>query len=246
MRSAELLLSARINLCLILVTKERCAVQNTKISVPPAYVRNHPSQTAAMDPDDAAAMLLMELAKKTGKKLPDIDLLDVGCGTRFAVGIYNGGIPIKSYTGIDIDERLIKWLKSNVADERMEFVHWPVRNPVYNPSGLEMREFPSLPISRVFDVISFFSVFTHLDPSDAKKMLEFCRPRLKLDGRVFLTAFVIDELDGYEEGNPDRPSLVSRFGRRLFETIVSEEGFVIEASHPKQKLMAPHFVLSRK
>lgn len=198
-----------------------------------------------MDPDDAAEMLLEEMARKTGKQLSDSDVLDVGCGTRFAVGIHNRGIAIKRYTGIDIDQKLIKWLQSIVKDKNLEFIHWPVKNPAYNPDGLEMSEFSSLPTNKVFDVISFFSVFTHLNPADAKKMLEFCRPRLKPNGRVFLTAFVVETIEGYEEGKPDQPSLVSRFGKRFFERIIAEKGFVIDAVYPKQQLMASQYVLAR-
>jgi len=221
-------------------------VQQTKISVPPAFVRNHPSQTAVMAPDDAAEMLLGEMARKTGKSLADSDVLDVGCGTRFAIGIHNRGIAIRHYTGIDIDERLIKWLQANVVDKNLEFVHWPVKNPVYNPNGVEMLQMSSMPTDRVFDIISFFSVFTHLNPPDAKKMLELCRPRLKLDGRIFLTAFVADTVQEYEEGKPDQPSLVSIFGKQFFEQMIAEEGFRIVASYPRQTLMAPHYVLARE
>lgn len=220
------------------------APSQAKVVVPPGLMRNHPSQTGVMDPDDAAAHLLAEMAHKAGKDLATADVLDIGCGTRFAVGILNKPIPIGSYTGVDVYGQLVDWLRLNVADPRQQFIHWPVRNPEYNPGGKPMEAFPGFPTERTFDIVCFFSVFTHLDPADARTMLRFSLPRLRPDGRVFLTAFIADDVEGYVEGQPDRPSLMSRYGRSLFEGILAEAGFAIVAVHPRVQLMAPQYVLA--
>jgi SAM-dependent methyltransferase len=216
----------------------------TKVEAPLGLWRNHPSQSKIMPPDEAARYLLDEVAAKTGKALPQSDILDVGCGVRFACGIHNLEVPVKSYTGIDIEPRLIRWLKANIPDANLSFHFWPVKNPEYAPDGQPMSEFPGFPVAGGFDIITFFSVFTHLNDGDARIMLRFSKAVLNPGGRIFLTAFVDGAVENYQEGNAERPSLVSKYNIGYFENIVAEQGLRVESRHPAQKLMASHYVLA--
>lgn len=83
--------------------------------------------------------------------------------------------PIGRYVGVDVSSDVIQWLQSNVADPRFEFHHLGARNDLYNPVGPPLAEIERLPVGdREFDLISLFSVFTHLDPSDFLAMLRLC------------------------------------------------------------------------
>jgi SAM-dependent methyltransferase len=199
-----------------------------------------------MSPDEATRHLLGLVGERTGKDLASSKILDMGCGTRFAAGIFNLRLLVYKYVGIDIDKDLIDWLIKNIESPNMEFFHWPVRNPEYNPDGRPIQELSKIPVNEYFDIIIFFSVFTHLSPSDTRKMLELSKASLADRGRIFLTVFVHDDVDLYKEGNPDRPSLASRYNRAFFENIVSESGFEIERRYPKEQLMAPQYILRHK
>lgn len=215
-----------------------------KIVVPPGLVRNHPSQTAIMEPDAAAEYLLGLVEERTGKLIRDSNILDIGCGTRFASGIVNREIEIGGYHGIDVEGMLIEWLNKTIDDPRLKFFHWPVHNPVYQPTGTEMKAMDGFPVTENYDIITFFSVFTHLDPDDARTMLQFTRKALKDDGCAFLTVFVSDSESDYEEGNPARPGLVSRYNKAFFEKIIDEAGLNIVGQFPSVKLAAPQYVLA--
>lgn len=213
------------------------------IKVPPAFVRNHPSQTQIKPPDDAAEYLQREMEAQTGKRLDESSILDVGCGTRFAIAIHNKKLDVGNYTGIDIDAPMVAWLQKNLPE--MTFVHWPVHNPTYNPNGVPLQDQGSFPVVGKYDVICFFSVFTHLNEADARAMLGLAMKSLAEEGRLFLTVFV-DEAEGYREGVPERPSLVSKFGQTLFEEIVEDAGFVIVGFQGARQLMAPQYALKRR
>ena len=52
-----------------------------------------------------------------------------------------------------------------MSDPRFEFHHFDARNELYNPTGTPLADFEELPVgSARFDLISLFSVFTHLTP----------------------------------------------------------------------------------
>ncbi len=217
-----------------------------KIVVPPGFVRNHPSQTAIMEPDEAAEYLLRLVEERTGKPIEQSRILDVGCGTRFASGIVNRELQVGCYHGIDIEKKMIDWLSRTVDDPRLEFVHWHVHNPVYQPDGTRMQEMDGFPLAGPYDIVTFFSVFTHLDPDDARTMLEFTRKALAPDGRAFLTVFISESENEYEEGDPDRPGLFSRYNRVFFERIIGEAGLEIVGQFPSVKLAAPQYVLAAR
>ncbi len=75
-------------------------------------------------------------------------------------------------------------------------------------------------------------------------MLEFSKKALNRNGRVFLTVFVSEQTEEYEEGNPDRPSLVSKFRTDFFEELVAEAGLAVVSKYPAMKLAGPHYILA--
>jgi SAM-dependent methyltransferase len=142
-----------------------------------------------------AAALLEQLCDLVGvEDLSQCDVLDVGCGVKFTQAILNHGIPIKSYTGVDVYREMIDFLRSNVDNPRFEYHHVDVRNDLYSPDGPPMTVGTDLGLGdRTFDVICLYSVFTHLPPSDYVTMLKLVRRHSRPDGRLVYTLF-IDEL----------------------------------------------------
>ena len=122
------------------------------------------------------------------------DVLDVGCGTKFSEALLNDGIPIGSYTGVDVFREMVEFLAANVTDPRFAYHHADLRNDLYNPGGAPMSASSDLGVGdRTFDIIWLFSVFTHLNPADYHAMLKVLRRYARSETRLFYTLY-IDEL----------------------------------------------------
>lgn len=145
-------------------------------------------------------MAALDLLRRTVDRpdLEGIEVLDVGCGTKLSKALLDNREPIGRYVGVDVSPTVIAWLSANVEDERFEYHHLDARNDLYNPSGTPLDQLEQLPVGgRRFDLISLFSVFTHLDPADYVVMLRLLRHHVNGDGRLLFSLFVKD---------PQRPS----------------------------------------
>jgi SAM-dependent methyltransferase len=138
-------------------------------------------------------------------------VLDMGCGTKLVQALLERELPVKRYVGIDVYRDMIEFLQENVADDRFEFAHTNSHNQMYNPHGLPLDEVRSLPIAdEQFDVITLFSVFTHLAPHDYSAMLKLLRPYIKPGGKLVYSLFInektsaglglIDRIDDFSPG----------------------------------------------
>lgn len=158
-----------------------------RLEVPAALQRNSVEVAAAGF--DYTGQLLINLATKyTGlQNLENIDVLDIGCGVRFTSAIINCKIPIKSYTGVEVDQPIVRFLQDNVEvhDKRFKFVHYNVHNEKYNPCGIKLARQSDLPVNGSFDLIWLFSVFTHLNPEDSLQLLRLMKKHLRKSGRLF-------------------------------------------------------------
>ena len=181
--------------------------------------------------------LLINLATQSVglENLEDVDVLDVGCGVRFTMTIINRKIPIKSYTGLEVSRPIVKFLQENVQphDKRFRFVHWNVHNQMYNPEGVELTTQKELPVEGLFDLIWLFSVFTHLNPKDSLSLLELLRKKICKNGKLFFSAFIDDELDGFEDRAKDQPLLNAYYGRKYMQSLIEQSGWKIQVFHEK-------------
>ena len=73
-----------------------------------------------------------------------------------------GRRPDRRYVGVDTAADIISFLAANVDDPRFAFHHLDAHNELYNPTGMPLGSFHDLPVAVRFDLISLFSVFTHL------------------------------------------------------------------------------------
>jgi hypothetical protein len=123
------------------------------------------------------AFLLDLICKKPGiADLAGKDLLDMGCGNNFKKGILEGGLPITRYVSIDIHPGLIQFLQSNITDDRITHYTSNTHHAMPNPTGEPLSEQTRLPLDEAgFDIIRWFSAFTHLAPDGYVKILKLLR-----------------------------------------------------------------------
>src|SRR6478752_2575907 len=155
-----------------------------QLVVPRHFKRNAPQVRAMAPSADTGLWLLQYMAERIG--IPDfagLDILDFGCGSRFAEAITTHDIPLRSYVGIDVYKEMIEFLTQNVNDDRLSFHHVNARNPKYNKSGDPLTPETILPVGdRRFDVICMFSVITHQLPHDAQAIFAILRRYVKQSG----------------------------------------------------------------
>ena len=129
--------------------------------------------------------------------LGDVNWLDFGCGCKHVQAILDRDLPVGRYVGIDVYRGLIEYLQSNVADPRFSFHVLNAHNEMYNPEGEPLTANAELPIDEhSFDIVTLFSVFTHLAPHDYVTMLQLLRRYIKPDGRLLFSLFVNETTDG--------------------------------------------------
>jgi len=216
-----------------------------RLVVPDHFNRNT-RRVHAIGPEKTGLVLLRVACDALGlEDLSGCDVLDVGCGVRFAQTILNCDVPIRSYAGVDVDEPLIRFLQSEVDDPRFTFAHWDVHNPLYNPQAPRMTRESTLPVAGEFDVIWLFSVFTHLPPDDAEAMLAILRRHARRDGRLLFSAFLDPTVATFAEKSPEKPGLHSTYHEAFLRSLVERNGWRVRAVHdkdPTQKFIQHHFV----
>jgi len=206
-----------------------------RLDVPIEFNRNSP-EAAASGQDNTGLLLINIATKSVGlKNLENTDILDVGCGVRFTAAIINRKIPIKSYTGIEVFRPIVEFLKDNVEahDKRFKYAHWNIHNEMYNPEGIALTLEERLPVEGTFDLIWLFSVFTHLNPDDSLLLLQQMRKKIRKTGKLFFSAFIDEELDGFEDRIKEHPLLNAYYGRKYMQSLIEEAGWRIELFHDK-------------
>ena len=128
---------------------------------------------------------------------PEACMLDIGCGigrktlplTKF---LGSNGL----YVGMDIDGREIRWCSRNItpSDPRFVFITMDVFNKFYNPFGRVMPDQLVLPFpDNSFDIVTLWSVFTHMFPKDVIHYLRQAHRVLKPGGKFVATYYLIND-----------------------------------------------------
>jgi SAM-dependent methyltransferase len=194
----------------------------------------------ASGPENTGSILMNLVVERLGlKDLSESDILDVGCGVRFTQAIVNRQIPVRSYTGVDVHRPLIEYLQREVDDPRFLFSCWDAHNAKYNPKGAKIAPESCLPIEGTFDIIWLFSVFTHLDPSDANAMLAILRRHIRPDGSMLFSAFLDDKIDSFEDRRPDHPLSYPCYAERYLRELVMANGWNVSSVNPPSR---EHFI----
>ena len=207
-----------------------------KLVIPDKFLLNAPKVLAMGSPAMTGRMLLYHLAARTGIPLEQMDLLDYGCGSRFADAIVNLDIPIKSYTGVDVKADLVDFLRENVSDKRMSFHHVDVFSYVYNRNAPPLQIDSMLPEAlsgRQFNVISMFSVLTHQTPENALYILTMLRRYVADAGMLFFTANIEGRIDFYAEKNRNVPTGASMYSLELLAKLLRMAGWRVSSLLPR-------------
>lgn len=214
--------------------------------IPEELQRNAPDVHAS-GPENTGSTLIKLVVERLGlKDLSESDVLDIGCGVRFTQAIINRDIPIKSYTGVDVHRPLIEYLQREVDDPRFSFSHWDAQNAKYNPEGVKITPESRLPVEGTFDVIWLFSVFTHLDSSDANALLAILRRHIRPGGALFFSAFLDDTIDSFEDRLPDYPLSHPCYAERYLRELVVANGWsVASVSPPSSEHFIQHYLVCR-
>ena len=220
----------------------------TSLQIPEALHRNHPNVAAAGYEHTGELLIKLAMRRVGLMSLENTDVLDVGCGVRFTETIINRNIPIKSYTGVEVHKPIVDFLNEKVAayDKRFRFVHWNVRNEMYNPDGIELSTLDKLPFPDAFDLIWMFSVFTHLNPADSQSMLKILRRHVRQNGKLLFSAFIDETIEGFEDRVPENPLMKAYYGRKLMELLIKQGEWRIDGFFNKDSsnYIQHHFVCS--
>ncbi len=133
---------------------------------------------------------------------PDMSILDFGSGCgRLAVPMMQFLTKDGSFTGIDIIPKLIEFSNKHIASRysNCNFYLSSDKNKLYD-KFIETGEPKLVPNKQLddfgkdsFDVISAFSVFTHLSDSEAEDYLKQFKLLLKPNGKIILSCFLIND-----------------------------------------------------
>lgn len=208
-----------------------------ELNVPQKFVRNHPSIGSAGVIRTGRLLIERTIAACGLKSLADSSVLDVGCGTRFTTTIINKRIPIKSYTGVDVDASVIEFLKADVEarDERFDYAHWDVVNALYNKNGrggFDSQSVLPLGRDRTFDLIWMFSVITHQYPEDSASLFSILSKYARPDGRLFFTAFIDPRVDKFFDLLNDQPLMMAYYQLEYLLELLDNAGWKVDLSLP--------------
>lgn len=209
--------------------------RNPQLVVPRRFKRNAPQVLAMAPSADTGLWLLQYMAERIG--IPDLaglDILDFGCGSRFAEAITTHDIPLRSYVGIDVYKEMIEFLTQNVKGDRLSFHHVNARNPKYNKSGDPLMPETILPIGdKRFDVICMFSVITHQLPHDAQAIFAILRRHVKESGFLFFSASLGEGDFGYREHDAEKPTELSVYSKDLLGELLEREKWRVVSIEPE-------------
>lgn len=192
--------------------------------------------------------------REFGGLQPHESVLDVGCGVgRMAIPLANYLTPQAQYRGFDIVQPAIEWCQSQISPRfpNFQFAHANIQNDEYNPRGLSSSEQYRFPYQdRSFDFIFLTSVFTHMLPAGTRNYLFEMSRVLRPNGRIFVTAFLLDEISkghmsapgslfhfqdsakGYWTTHLQRPEAVTAYTLDELRVMVEEAGLqIIEPIH---------------
>lgn len=206
-----------------------------RIEIPLQFHRNS-QNVLALGVENTGAAIIRRGNELLGRPdLSGLDVLDIGCGVRFTQTIINLDLPVGSYTGIDIDEPLIRYLADNVSDARFSFHRWNAHNAMYNPAGEKLGRKSELPFSPKckFDVIWMYSVITHNCPEDTEYLLHMARKCVRADGGLLFSAFVDNAIETFEDKVKDHPLLNAYYNEGFLRKIAARAGWRVESIYDK-------------
>jgi SAM-dependent methyltransferase len=146
--------------------------------------RNNPAVRAMGSPAETGLRSLEYIRRRIGiDSHSGLEMLDLGCGSRFTDAIIRRNVPLKSYVGVDVYKGMIDFLAKHAKDPRLKFFHTDARNPSYNKDGVPLSVDSILPIAgrksrRPLHVLGQL-------PEDSAVIFTLVRRHVRDNGRLF-------------------------------------------------------------
>ncbi|WP_427452477.1 methyltransferase domain-containing protein [Litorimonas sp. WD9-15] len=219
------------------------ARQKTRLPVPQKLRRGSRQE------DDRASVAsgikLLDIVERY-KSLDDATILDFGCGAKIAQALHQIGDPQFRYYGLDIYSELIEFLQQSFLDDpAYAFSVVPFHNAMYNPTGEMMTPDSALPIPDIrADIITMFSVVTHLNPEDCVAVLSILKRYAKPETRLIFSTFLQpDQVEPFVDQDPMRPLLEAKYRPDFMRELITNAGWsIVEENPPFRKLIQHYFV----
>jgi len=157
------------------------------------------------------AEFLGHFIRKGGLK-PDARVLDIGSGIgRMAVPLTQYLDPAKGrYAGIDPVAGGTNWCRQHISAlyPNFQFQHIDIAHALYNPRGAVDGHHLVLPFpDKSVDFVIMTSVVTHLAADEVKVYLREIARVLAPGGKLFMTAFVVDDIAARDRHGKRDPRL---------------------------------------
>lgn len=155
-----------------------------------------PQALRFMGEDDAKFQSIGDLCIRMLRQAMPLDaitgILDIGCGYgRLAHALLRDGGFSGAYYGVDILPRQIAWCQQALSPlGPYRFSHLDIHNARYNPSGRKRVQDLDFSDAPKVDVVTFYSVFTHLYEEDIRSYLRCAASVLRPQGKLLCTAFL--------------------------------------------------------
>jgi SAM-dependent methyltransferase len=165
-------------------------------------------------------------------------LVDIGCGAgRLATGLLAEFGEV-DYLGLDANRTFLDWCREHIqrVHPTYRFVHYDVVNELYNPLGTVDGAKIQLPVeSQSADIVYLWGVFTNMRPDHTTVYLSEASRIARHGGRLFLTAFVEDDVPPVSYNPPDYvpydctvPLAVVQYNRQDFFSLLAQHGLQVE------------------
>jgi SAM-dependent methyltransferase len=220
------------------------ATTEVKFPVPERFRRGNLRKDERASVDSAHALLAIvdRIAGLAGSRI-----LDFGCGVKLVQALLEREYRQRKYVGVDVYGEMIEYLRSHVTDPRFEFAKLDFHNEMYNKQGERMTGASRLPIADdVFDIITMFSVITHMVPDDALATLKILRGYAAPASRLVFSTFIDPgQSQDFVDKVPDRPLLNAYYRKEFLDALVATAGWGIEAFHPPVEAVIQHHYVCR-
>jgi SAM-dependent methyltransferase len=198
----------------------------------------------------------VRLISMTAGLHPTDNILDLGCGCgRYGTALTQHIASTSKYYGIDIVPALIEFAQRRITSKFGNFQFFTIEqnNSSYDyyrtaSHTSSIRNISEICASGSIDLCIATSLFTHLDFAVAKRYLEDIYAALQVDGRAYLTFFLLDATtralmkggqpsftfghasldDGVYYDRPDAPMHAVAFDETTLRAVLSSCGFYID------------------
>lgn len=216
-----------------------------KFSVPIRFRRGslRNDERASVESGLALVNLISKITPIDGTKI-----LDFGCGVKLVQALLEGDFEHKKYVGVDVYREMIEFLSANVQDARFEFATLDFYNKMYNKQGARVSGDSKLPITDdVFDIVTMFSVVTHMEPEDTLATLKILRGYAAPTGILIFSAFIDPaQREDFLDKIPDKRLLNAVYRKDFLEGLIGKAGWKISSfNRPIASVIQHHYVCTR-